>query len=85
MPFSLLPDQGGPAGGPSYLNRQFFGVVSDVPFSSVQFEFTSSLLAGIVFLDRLYYGVPEPASGLMVLTVVTTGLATRARRPRGVV
>ncbi len=79
----LLGDNGGPAGGPSFENRQFFGLVNSDAFSTVTLTFTQASASGTLFVDRLQYGgarIPEPATlALMGLGFVGLGY-TRKRR-----
>lgn len=79
---ALLGDSGGPLGGPTFENRQFFGVVDPQGFTFVQFQ-TNGTASGTIFLDRLQYGtsfpaVPEPASaGLVALGLFACWKARR--------
>jgi len=70
---ALLGDNGGPAGGPSYQNLQFFGVVNSAPFSLVGLAFENpSTFTGTIFLDALEFApVPEPGT----LALFSAGLA----------
>jgi len=77
----LLGDDGSPAGGPGFENRQFFGLVNSESFSTLTLTFTQTTSSGTLFLDRLQYGatVPEPAV-LALMGLGFAGLGCRKKR-----
>lgn len=67
----LVGDNGSPEGGPGFQNLQFFGVVNNDAFSTVQLAFINNdaSLTGTIAFDRLEFSsVPEPATMLLLGT-----------------
>ncbi len=83
----LLPDNGGPVGGPGFTNLQFFGVINSSGFTSVTLEINAGTNSGGIGFDNLEFSpltataVAEPLSlALLVLGAIGTGLAGSRRR-----